>query len=153
MIEILFSDPVFQFGIFGTIVGTIAVLLVLRSQVQSHPVAVARGTRLSLTLGVLNVLLVSGWSGWNALSAQELQNTGPTFTASSPGTEASPSAGSLAAPTETPSPTPTPSLSRSIIQVLTTFCQDLNARDYSIAWNIFAVSWQCPHTYAAVVAD
>lgn len=149
MIGAIVSDPVFQFGIFAIVVGTIAVLLALRSQVGKHPVVVARGTRMVLTPGVCGVLLVSGWSGWHALPAQEPRGTAPLSPSSSPVTTASPST----VPTPERSPTPTPHLARSITQVLTTFCQAISARDYPAAWSLYATSLQRRHAYTAVVAS
>ncbi len=147
MLGTIVSDPVFQVGIFGVVGGTIAVLLVLRAQVGTHPVAVAHGTRLVLALGVLSVLLVSGWSSWNALSGQR-----GTVPAPSPLSSISPAAFPTAEPTAGPSPTPTPRLSRSITQVLTTFCQTITARNYPVAWSFYAKSLQSRHSRAAVFA-
>jgi hypothetical protein len=153
IIGTILSDPVFQFGIFVIVVGTIAVLLALRSQVGSHPVAVARGTRMVLTLGVLSVLLVSGWSGWHALPTQGQRGTVPLSSPSVSANSLSPSAGSLATQVQEPSPTPTPHLARSITQVLTAFCQAISARDYPAAWGLYATSLQHRHTYTAVAAS
>lgn len=141
----MLSDPVFLVGLFGIVIGTIAVLLALRSQVENHPVGVARGTRAVLVLAVLGVLLVSGWSGWNTLRGQN-DSVPPSPTSRS----LSPTPTPTATPTEEPSPTPTPSLSRSITQVLTAFCQDITAMRYASAWNVYATSLQRQHTYTAV---
>ncbi len=143
----MLSDPVFQMGIFGIVMGTLAVLLALRAQVGSHPVAVARGTRLVLVLAVLGMLLVSGWSGWNALSWQ--RGSAP---ASSPVSSLSPTPSPTATPTQEPSPTPTPHLALSITQVLTTFCAQISARNYPAAWSVYATSLQSRHSYAEVRA-
>ena len=143
----MLSDPVFLMGLFGIVIGSIAVLLALRSQVESHPVAVAQGTRIVLALAVLGVLLVSGWSGWHAL------NIPPRNTSTSTSQTAAPTPTPTDTPTEEPLPTPTPHLSRSITQVLTTFCQDITQRLYSAAWNVYATSLQRQHTYAEVHAS
>ena len=120
MIGTMLSDPVFQGGVFGSLVGTLALLLVLRTQVTTHPMAVARGTRLVVALGILSVLVVSGWSGWQTLSGQ--QGHAP---ASLPASSTSPTATPMADPTEEPTPTPTPHLAHSITEVLTAFCQEI----------------------------
>lgn len=147
MVGSIISDPVFQFGIFGSVVGTIALLLALRAHMGAHPVAVARGTRIVLALAVLSVLLVSGWSGWNAWAGPKGR-----VSASSPASSMSPTAAPTATPTPESSPTSTPHLSRSITQVLTAFCQAMAARDYPTAWSLYATSLQSRHAYTAVVA-
>ena len=121
MIRTMLSDPVFQVGIFGSVLGTIAVLLALRSQVGTHPGAVARGTRVVLVFGILSVLGVSGWSGGNAVSGQ--RNSPPASSRVSPVSSMSPTTLPTENPTVEPTPSPTPHLTRSITQVLTTFCQ------------------------------
>jgi hypothetical protein len=152
MFKTVVSDPFFQMGIFGTMVGTIAVLLAMRSQVEAHPLAVARGTKLVLTLALLGLLLVTGWSGWNALSVQGQKGVVPVAAASTPVTSTSPSVGSTTEPTQEPSPTATPILSRSITQVLTDFCQAISAKQYPTAWSLYATSLQQSHTYATEVS-
>jgi hypothetical protein len=144
VIATIFSDPVFQIGIVSVVVGTIALLLAVRSQVATHPVAVARGTRVVLALAVLGMLLVSGWSGWHVFSVPQkgaVISTSPT---------AAPTPTPTGTPTEEPSPTATPHLARSITQVLTGFCQDITARNYVAAWNVYATSLQRQHPYTAV---
>lgn len=150
MVGRIVSDQIFQIGIVGIIVGTIAGLLLLRTWVGTHPVAVARGMWLVLVLGVLSVFLLSGWTGWHTLSGQGSSHT--VSSASSPVASRSPSAELEATPTLVPSPTATPHLSRSITQVLTTFCQALTAQDYQTAWRVYAKSLQRHHSYTAVVA-
>jgi hypothetical protein len=149
MVGRIISDPIFQMGIFGVLVGTIAGLLALRSQARSHPVAVTWGMRLVLVLGVLSLLLLTGWAGWDTFARQGSGH--PVSLVSSPVPSASPSVEPTATPTTVPSPTPTPHLSRSITQVLTAFCQALTARDYQTAWNMDAKSLQRRHSYTAVV--
>lgn len=144
MIGTIASDPVFQIGIFGIVVGTIALFLALRSQVGTHPQAVAHGTRLVLGLGVLGLAVLSGWSSWHALVETAHPASSAVSASSSPTVE----------PTPTPSPTPTatPTLSRSITQVLTAFCQAINEQDYQTAWDLYAQSLQSKHPRATVVA-
>lgn len=147
MVGTSISDPVFQMGIFGVVVGIIAVLLVLCAQVgTTYPAAVAQGTRLVLVFGVLGVLVLAGCSGWNAPAGQK--GNAP---ASSPVVSSSP-AGPTVEPTLEPSPTPTPHLSRSITQVLTTFCNEITARNYQAAWSLYAQRLQRRHSRAAVFA-
>lgn len=150
MIGRILSDPIFQVGIFGVLVGSIAGLLLLRTQVAHHPVAVARGTRLVLVLGVLSLLLLTGWAGWDARPTQGSGHL--VSSASSAGSSASPSTVPTATPTEAPSPTSTPRLARSITQVLTAFCQAITARNYQAAWSLYAQSLQHRHSYTGVVA-
>jgi len=58
----------------------------------------------------------------------------------------------MATTTQTPSPTPTPVLSRSIRQVLTSFCDAITSRDYQTAWNQYDLSLQQQHSQAKVIA-
>lgn len=150
MIATMLSDPVFQAGAFGSVVGSLALLLVLRAQVAAHPGAVARGTRVVLVLGILSMLLTSGWSGWQALARQ--RSTAPTAPPVS-ASRVTPIPSPTQEPTQEPSPTPTPRLAHSITEVLTAFCQQITARQYVAAWSSFATSLQQRHPRAAVFAD
>ncbi len=147
MIRTIVSDSVWQMGIVGVVLGTIVLLLVLRTEVVNHPGAVARGTQIVLVMGVLSVLLLSGWTGWNALSRQR----GSGSVVPSPVASSSSVASPTATPTQAPSPTPTPHLARSITQVLTTFCNAITARNYQTAWSVSSTSLQSRHSYAMVV--
>lgn len=143
MMDPLGSAPIWLIGAPVVVLATIVVLLLMRTQVNTHPEAVARGTRLVLICGALGVLLLSGWTGWQALSQQRR-----TVSASSSLAESR----LPAEPTSAPTPTPSPRVSGTITQAVTTFCQAISTRDYQRAWGMYAVGLQQRHPRTAVVA-
>ncbi len=143
MMDPLGRVPIWLIGMPVVVLVTIVVLLLVRTQVNTHPEAVARGTRLILLSGVVGVVLLSGWTGWQALSQQpRAVSVSASLAESHP----------VARPTSAPTPAPSPRVSGTMTQAVTTFCQAISARDYQRAWNRYSVRLQRLHPRTAVVA-
>jgi len=140
--------------------GTVMTILALRTRSVFTPEPQKwRETCWVLLGGLVMYLLISGWgmlipSRAPSSPTRHLQThvspiAMPTFFPTQvimPTQAPSPTA------TVAPSPTPTPMLSRSITQVLTSFCNAITSREYQTAWNQYALSLQQRHSQAEVIA-
>ncbi len=141
-------------------IGTLMIVLALRTRSVFTPEQQKwRETCWVLLGGLVIYLLISGWGMLKpsrALlpTARHLEAAAPPIAMPTffPTQVVTPTRVPSPMPTVAPSPTLTPVLSRSITQVLTSFCNAITSRDYQTAWNQYALSLQQRHSQAEVIA-
>jgi hypothetical protein len=138
------GDPIWQvLALVITLAAPVLIVAVRTRDVHATAQQKRRDTLTILRVGLATFLLMSGVAVALHLPDAEPQRT--SSTAPSPVPTPEPPSSPTVTPTSIPTPTPTPRLARSITQVLVTFCDALNTRDYQMAWNQYARSLQKTH--------
>jgi hypothetical protein len=140
--------------------GTVMTILALRTRSVFTPEQQKlRETCWVLLGGLVIYLLINGWVMLTPSRAplritRHLEtNVSPIATPTLFATQVvTPTQAPSPTATVAPSPTPTPVLSRSITQVLTSFCDAITSREYQTAWNQYALSLQQRHSQTEVIA-
>src|SRR6266571_6562169 len=146
------GDPIWQvLALVITLALPVLTVAVRTRDVHASEQRKRRDTLIILRVWLATLLLMSAVAVALHLPDAAQQRTSSTVPPPVPTPSPIPSPTST--PTSIPTPTPTPRLARSITQVLTTFCDDINAQDYQAAWNQYANSLQHTHpqpeTFAA----
>ncbi len=138
------GDPIWQvLTLIITLAVPLLIVAVRTRDVRASEHQMRRDTLTILRVGLALFLLMSAVE-----LALHLPEAGPQRTSSPappPVPPPSPPPSPTVTPTSMPTPTPTPRLARSITQVLVTFCDAINTRDYQMAWNQYARSLQKTH--------
>jgi len=150
------GNPLWQvFTVVIALAAPLFIVVVRTRDVHASVQQKRRDTLRVLLVCLAAFLLMSGLvSLLPLLPLLPLQNASPTRTssnASAPALTPSSTPTPSPSPTPMPTPTPTPRLAHSITQVLMTFCNALNSKEYQTAWNQYASSLQKAHPEPATI--
>jgi hypothetical protein len=146
-------DPVWQILAAVIVVAAPLLVVALRTgDVFASAQQMRRRTRLVLVVCLAAFVVMSGGEVLLHMQQAPALQTGTASPAAALTSPATTAPGLTPAASLGPAPTPTPRLARSITQVLLTFCDALNRRDYQTAWQQYATVLQHRRPEADVVA-
>src|SRR6266700_452052 len=144
------QDPVWRIGVGTLVIVTLFLIVAVRTRhIHISPQQKHRETVWLLLGSFTVVVLISSGVVWQHASTAPLSGTpqmSPLPSTPTPFPSPTPT------PSPEPSPTPSPSLARSITQVLTTFCEALDAKKYQTAWQQYSSQLQQAHPQAETFA-